>query len=93
MEGFARNIRRTLSVLIRNACFYWIISKVVAQIFQRKSSFKNLSDQIEELYLFSLETLRKRNDFQILFCDANDHLLQLDHVNVRKRLQKKSSYI
>ena len=67
MEGFARNIRRTLSVWIRNACFYWSISKVITHTLRLKSSFKIHSLKIETLYLFSLETLRKRNDFQNLF--------------------------
>jgi hypothetical protein len=35
--------------------------------------------------------LRKRNHFQKKFRARNDQLIELDHVNVRKRLQKKSS--
>ena len=40
-EGFARNIRRTVSIAIRNACFYWIILQMRVPIFWRKSSLAN----------------------------------------------------
>ena len=91
IEGLARNIRRTLSVSIRNACFYWIIPQVVSQSFPRKASLKFQRQKLRRLYLVSSETLRKRNHFQKNFRARNDHLIELDHVNVRKRLQKKSS--
>ena len=91
IEGLACNIRRTLSISIGNACFYWIISNFVAHIFCATQVSKFYLQKRETLYLVSSETLRKRNHFQKNFRARNDHLRELDHVKVRKRLQKKSS--
>jgi hypothetical protein len=77
--------------LIGNTAFCWIISPVVVQSFSGSHLAKLQRHKIKTLYLVSSETLRKRNHFQKYFRARIDRLNELDHVNVRKRLQKKSS--
>ncbi len=48
IEGLACDIRRTLSVSIRNACFYWIISSIVAYTFSRETSSEILFDVTQD---------------------------------------------
>jgi|SRR6266404_6493862 len=63
IEGLARNIRRTLSVSITNACFYWIISHFVERIVQSISHLRILSYKIRDALSCFLRDVAKQKLF------------------------------
>jgi hypothetical protein len=63
IEGLACDIRRTLSVSIRNACFYWIISKLIAQSFSRNPAFEISSIKNQDALSCFLRDVAKEKSF------------------------------